>query len=342
MEQVRKFFILLILIIVVSTTGYFIYRSLNKSSEEAETNSQKVRVQLQWFDGAQFCGMYVAASKGFYRDEGLNVELKSGSFDIVPTAVLLNGDVEIAMGTGDQVLLTRADSTKEPIKAIGTVFNRSLAVFMAKKNVVRTIQDFEGKIVGVYPNFDTDNILQAIIKKQNLDPKKIKIVPAAGTLDPFEKGEMDIFPSYILNEPIEAQERKIDYVLFRPDNLGVFFYSDTYFVKEDYYNDNKDVLRRFLRATSKGWSYCKDNRDESINILMNRLNRPDQDGRIKDKERRALDVILNTYIGDGEKNRPLYMRRDKWNQMQDALQSIGKLPVGVDYITDLCDFEIVE
>ncbi len=50
--------------------------------------AQKVTLQLKWVTQAQFAGYYVAQEKGFYKDAGLEVEIKPGGPDIAPPQVI--------------------------------------------------------------------------------------------------------------------------------------------------------------------------------------------------------------------------------------------------------------
>ena len=56
-----------------------------------------VKLQLQWFTQAQFAGYFAALEKGFYRDEGLDVEILEGGVDIVPQTVLAQGNADFAI-----------------------------------------------------------------------------------------------------------------------------------------------------------------------------------------------------------------------------------------------------
>ena len=53
--------------------------------------AEKVTLQLKWVTQAQFAGYYVAKDKGFYEEEGLDVELKPGGPDIAPAQVIAGG-----------------------------------------------------------------------------------------------------------------------------------------------------------------------------------------------------------------------------------------------------------
>ena len=58
---------------------------------------EPVKLQLQWFTQAQFAGYFAALEKGFYRDEGLDVQILEGGVDIVPQTVLAQDNADFAI-----------------------------------------------------------------------------------------------------------------------------------------------------------------------------------------------------------------------------------------------------
>ncbi|MEP7297938.1 MAG: ABC transporter substrate-binding protein, partial [Burkholderiales bacterium] len=61
---------------------------------------EKVRLQLKWFHQFQFAGYYAAQSKGFYRDEGLDVEILEGAPEHTPTTMVLESKADFGVHDG--------------------------------------------------------------------------------------------------------------------------------------------------------------------------------------------------------------------------------------------------
>lgn len=325
-----------LLVAAVATLCLLLYKTFNREEDRKQAGLTKVRVQLQWFDGAQFTGLYVAKNKKFFEDEGLDVELISGSYAIEPFQVVSEGRADIGMATGDRVLIQFAE--KRDIKAFGTVFNQSTACFMAKQGKVETINDFKGKKIGVYSNYDTENILRSLLLKNSINTSDVTIVQA-GDIAAFRTGELDLFPSYVFNEPITMKFEGIQTKLFYPKDYGVTFYSDTYFSTDKYYKENRDIIKRFLRASAKGWEYAKNHQNESIKMMFDMItNMTYNENHLR--EEKSLEEIVK-YLGDGNDNKVNYMQREKWVEMEKLLVSIGKINK-VGNVDDLCDFKIID
>ena len=63
----------------------------------AASAQEKVTVQLKWLPQAQFAGYYVAAAKGYYKAEGLDVTIKPGGPDISPVQVIAGNNADIVV-----------------------------------------------------------------------------------------------------------------------------------------------------------------------------------------------------------------------------------------------------
>ena len=83
----------------------------------------KVKLQLQWFTQAQFAGYFAAVDQGFYRDEGLDVEILEGGVDIVPQTVLAQGQADYAIAWVPKALASREQGAQ--ITDVGQIFQRS-------------------------------------------------------------------------------------------------------------------------------------------------------------------------------------------------------------------------
>src|SRR5215213_9880580 len=106
-----------------------------------------VKLQLQWFFQAQFAGYIAAVEKGFYKDEGLNVELLEGGVDIVPQTVLAQGRADYAVAWVPKALASREQGAQ--ITDVGQIFGRSGTYQVAwKDSGISKAADLKAQKVG--------------------------------------------------------------------------------------------------------------------------------------------------------------------------------------------------
>ena len=102
-----------------------------------------IKLQLQWLPQAQFAGYYVAEEKGFYEEEGLEVEIKPGGPDIAPAQVIAGGGADVVVDWMPSALATREKGV--PLVNIAQPFKSSgLLLTCLKETGITSPADFKG------------------------------------------------------------------------------------------------------------------------------------------------------------------------------------------------------
>jgi NitT/TauT family transport system substrate-binding protein len=246
-------------------------------TEAAEMD--KVTLQLKWVTQAQFAGYYAAADQGYYEDEGLDVTIKPGGPDIVPEQVVLGGQAEFGIDWLDNLLATRDQGGD--IVNIAQVFARSgMTEVTWKDSGLDEITDLEGKKVGVWLG-GNEHKLFAALTKNGIDPQQdVEVVAQPFDMNLFLNREVDAAAAMTYNELAQVleQENPDTGELYTLDDLNVMLMSDLgtgaledgVFVRGDWISDegNQDIAERFLKASFKGWVFCRDNPDECLQIVL--------------------------------------------------------------------------
>ena len=239
----------------------------------------KVTLQSKWVVQAQFAGYYAAAEQGFYEDEGLDVTIRPGGPDIVPEQVVLGGQAEFGINWLDSTLATR--DKDQGIVNIAQVFTRSGMTEVTWKDTgLDQITDLRGKKVGVWLG-GNEHKLFAALNKNGLDPQKdVKIVAQPFDMELFLKRQIDAAAAMTYNELAQVLESKNpdtgelytidDLNVLKMSELGTGALEDGIFVREDWISEegNEDIAKRFLKASFRGWVYCRDNPEECLQIVL--------------------------------------------------------------------------
>ena len=238
-----------------------------------------VTLQLKWVTQGQFAGYYAALEQGYYEDEGLNVTIKPGGPDIVPEQVVLGGQADFGINWLDNTLATRDQGGK--IVNIAQVFARSgMTELTWADSGLDSIEDLAGKKVGVWLG-GNEHKLFAALTKNGIDPQSdAQIVAQPFDMNLFLNREVDAAAAMTYNELAQVLETKNadtgqlytldDLNVMKMSDLGTGALEDGIFVTEEWLADetNQDVAVRFLKASFKGWVYCRDNPDECTQYVL--------------------------------------------------------------------------
>ena len=239
----------------------------------------KVTLQSKWVVQAQFAGYYAAKDQGYYEDEGLDVDIRPGGPDIVPEQVVLGGQAEFGINWLDSTLATRDKG--QNIVNIAQVFTRSGMTEVTWKDTgLDQITDLKGKKVGVWLG-GNEHKLFAALNKNGIDPQKdAEIVAQPFDMELFLKRDIDAAAAMTYNELAQVLETKnadtgqlhsIDELnVMKMSDLGTGALEDGIFVREDWIEDgeNRETAEKFLKASFRGWIYCRDNPDACVDIVL--------------------------------------------------------------------------
>ncbi len=238
-----------------------------------------IKLQLQWFPQAQFGGYYAALAEGYYKAEGLDVTILPGAVDIVPSQVLATGQAEFAVSWVPRGLKPREEGAA--IVNIGQVFQRSGTLMVSwKDSAITGIADFKGKKVGNW-GFGNEFELLAAINAAGLTPgTDLELVQQNFDMNALLNREIDVAEAMTYNEYAQVLESKNPDTgeLYKPEDLNVISFNDVktamlqdaLWAREDWLADaaNQEIAVKFLRATYRGWIFCRDNVEGCVKHVL--------------------------------------------------------------------------
>gem|GEM_PF-2485279 len=231
---------------------------------------EKVSLQFHWKDQFEFAGYYMAKEKGFYKDAGLDVAFKSYKNGINITKEVTSGNVTYGIG-GSDLLVDIANGSN--IFLITSIFQSSpLVLLTTKKSGIKSIKDFKNKKVMLTPDTLNSVTYNAMIKKENISFNDMHVIKHSFDVNDLISGEVDLFQSYITNEPFSLKKAGIEPIVFDPKDYGFDFYSDILFTSKNEIDAHKQRAIRFKEASLKGWSYAFEHIQESVDVILKKYN----------------------------------------------------------------------
>ncbi len=237
--------------------------------------ADKVTLQLKWVTQAQFAGYYVAKDKGFYEEEGLDVEIKPGGPDIAPPQVLVGGGADVIVDWMPSALATREKGV--PLVNIAQPFKSSgMMLTCLKETGITKPEDFKGKTLGVwffgneYPFLSWMAHLKIPTDGR---PEGVTVLKQGFNVDPLLQKQAACISTMTYNEywqVIDAGIKAEDLVTFQYEKEGVATLEDGLYVLEDKLKDPafKEKMVKFVRASMKGWKWAEQNPDDAAEIVL--------------------------------------------------------------------------
>lgn len=247
---------------------------------------EETTVILDWTPNTNHTGLYVALEKGFYEEEGLDVNIIQPSEGSSNVLIATNqGD----FGVSYQEDMTYAVSTDDPlpIKAIAAIIQENTSGFGSLKNKnIETPKDFEGKVYGGWGSPSEKAILKTVMEADGGDFDKLSIIDI-GVDDFFAStSPIDIVWMFEGWTGIEAETQGIElnYTPIKDLNENLNYYTPILTTSHKIIDENPEKIKKFLRATAKGYEFAVENPEEAGNILLKHAPELDEELVLKSQE----------------------------------------------------------
>lgn len=280
----------------------------NKDNKEEDNSGlEKVTVVLDWTPNTNHTGLYVALDKGYYKEQGLDVEIVQPS-DGNATIIVATNKADFGVSYQEDVTYAKTSEDPLPIKAISTIIQHNTSGFAspASKNI-KTVKDFENKTYGGWGSESEKATLNAVMTNNGADFDTVKILDV-GEDDFFTatKREIDIFNVFEGWTGVEAKLRgeEINFIATKDLDKRLDYYTPLLITNDKIINANPELAKKFLAATSKGYEDCVNNPEESAKILLKYAPEINEELAIESQK-----FLADKYIDDAP----------RWGEMKDSI-----------------------
>lgn len=235
------------------------------SANDVDFPKDPVKIKLKWLHQFQFAGFYAAQIKGYYKEEGLDVELIEGSAKEPPIDYVLNNNNSYGISSSE---LIEFKAEGKPIVLISSIFQHSpyVIISLKDKNIVKP-SDLIGKKVMVAKEQGMI-IIKSVLGAKNILGNKVQFVEHTWNNYDITNGNADAMTGYITAEPFQLEKAGFKINVIKPQNFGVDFYGDMLFTSEDEVNNNPNRVLAIKRASNKGWEYAMSHIDEMCDYIL--------------------------------------------------------------------------
>ena len=283
----------------------------------------RVRLPMGYIPNVQYAPFYVAVEKGYFAQEGIEIEFDY-SYETDGMALVGANNLQFTLASGEQILLARSQGL--PVVYIfGWWQNYPVSVAAKVESGIQSPADLRGKRVGVPILAGASYVgLRAILAANDLEESDIRLeVTGFNQVEALLTDQVDAVVVYTNNEPVQLRARGIEVNEFRVADY-VHLASNGLVTNETTLRENPELVRKMNRAVSRGIADTLANPDEAFEIckkFVEGLAQADQDIQ---KQVLAASIAFweNDVLGQTD--------RDAWENMQAVLMEMGMIQEALD------------
>ncbi|HXW81377.1 MAG TPA: ABC transporter substrate-binding protein, partial [Acidimicrobiales bacterium] len=186
-----------------------------------------IALQLGWVKNVSYAGSYIAETRGYYRQHGVNVTILSGGPTVAGIPVLVSGKALVAIS--DPTTVSGAISHGADVWIVGAGYQTNPACIMSlASKPITTPHDLLGKKIGV--SAADEPTWQAFLKINGITPSSVDTIPAGFDPSPVASGEWDGYLAFSNNEPPQFASEGIKTALLMFQDYGLPSISEVYVV----------------------------------------------------------------------------------------------------------------
>jgi NitT/TauT family transport system substrate-binding protein len=284
-----------------------------------------VTFQLNWTAGGPNAGFAAALGEGFYKQAGLDVTIVQGNGSGNTAQLVASGRAQLAYA--DAVVVSQLVAKGAPMKVVSTIYQSNPnEVTALKKTGIKSLKDLVGKKVGVPAGSSQAPMLPLFLRANGLKESDMVMInmPVASMVPSLLQGQVDAILGSMDAYQIQLEQQGAQLDNFPFADYGVPTVSTSIFASNSYIKDNSDVLRKFIAASLKGWSFALDNPEKTIKHVKAVF--PDVNEKLAAAELAAITPLFCSgdakFIGKAEDAH--------WTRTQQLLSEVKLLPEGQD------------
>ena len=291
----------------------------------------KVNFRLDWKPGAQHLPFYYAKEKGYYAQEGIDLEIISGSGSADSVKTLGTRAVELALV--DALVLVQAREQQMPVQAIAAYYQRTpICLISPLAKPIKTAQEMLGKKIGSKKGSATSQGLTLFLEANNIKPEQLQLADIGFGVQPLLVGQVDALMGFTMNEPIEAESAGMPVHELMIADAGVKAYGLTIAANERFLKEQGDLARGFLKATKRAMEEAAKDQQGAVAILAKAV--PETN---LERELKVLKRTIPVWTGPDTKANGLGWQTEAgWQQTVQTvtrLKLVEKAPVVKDLFT---------
>ena len=210
------------------------------------TGLKKITLQADWYPQPEHGGFYTALVKGYYKEEGLDLNIQPGGpYVVVPQQVAV-GSAQFGLASSDQILESVAAG--QPLVAVAATMQRDpQGIMVHKDSPIHSFVDLNGHTVAIKLG---STWFEYLSKRYKLD--NVREIPATFSVANFVSDPQYIQQAFATSEPYFARQAGVETRVLLTSDAGYNPYR-VMFTTREFLSQHPDIVAAFVRASVKGW-----------------------------------------------------------------------------------------
>lgn len=242
----------------------------------ASAQTTKLRLSLDWVFEGQTSFLHMANYKGYFKEEGLEVQIDVGTGSAGAFQRIMTGVYDAALGDmSSQIEFLSRNPGPLQFQAVYVMYDQIPAGFFAlKKSGIRSVKDFPGRLFMESPTGFSRRIWPLLAKAAGIDPNSVKWVTASPALRAtmLINGDCEIISGF-LSIPIDLIKRGVkeeDIVTIPVADYGIHYYGNTLLVSQKLIEGNPKAVAGLVRAFNRAFKEMLADPATSVKYLKQR------------------------------------------------------------------------
>ncbi len=232
-------------------------------------STQKISIQLEWKHQFEFAGFYAAIKKGYYKDIGLEVELREYTQGIDISDEVISKRATFGVSSSSLIL---DKLQNKPVVLIASYFKQNALALAVKPEITKVEQLRGKKIMALSYEIDHTSI-GVLLKEGGLKSEDYTFIDHDFNIDAFKAGDVDAMSIFISNQPYFLDKEGVKYNILNPADFGIYSYDLELFTSEEFAKNNSDMVEKFAKATNRGWEYAFKHKKEIIDVIYDKYSK---------------------------------------------------------------------
>ncbi|AST92950.1 hypothetical protein BC6307_17495 [Sutcliffiella cohnii] len=293
------------------------------------SNGQTVRV-AEVTRSIFYAPQYVAIEKGFFEEEGLDVQLTTAwGGDKTMTALLSNG-ADIALVGSETSIYVYAQGATDPVINFAQLTQTDGTFLVSREKLDNFSWDdlkdttFLGQRVGGMPQM----VGEFVLKQHGIDPHSdlnlIQNIDFGNIPNAFASGTGDFVQLFEPQASIFEKEG-IGYIVASFGTESGLVPYTTFMSKQSYINENEETVEKFTRALYKAQQWVDNHSAKEVAEVIQSY--------FDDTELELIEMVVDRYKSQGSFATDPILDKQEWENLQAIMEEAGELPTQVDHGT---------